>query len=301
MTTPLHEVGENDIIRQLIAQAPSNEALFVGAGDDCAVCQGDAEWDMLLKTDVVVEGVHFLPDTPPALIGRKALARAISDIAAMGGIPQHALITLLVHPSRSMESLQELYHEGIFPLAEQYGISLAGGETSMLPQPGLIINVSLTGKVERGRAVLRSTAQAGDILSVSGQLGGSFESGRHLSFEPRCALARFLMEQDCAPSAMMDLSDGLAVDLKRLALASNLNFELKLNSLPCHERCSPQQALSDGEDYELLMCFSPEQWERLQELCLPTPITPIGRMRHKAAELEQMEELCGGWTHFSQV
>lgn len=298
MSTPLHQVGENDIIRQLIAQAPCNAELFVGAGDDCAVCQGDPEWDLLLKTDVVVEGVHFLADTAPALIGRKALARAISDIAAMGGIPQHALITLLVHPSRGMESLHALYHEGVFPLAQQYGISLAGGETSMLQHDGLIINVSLSGKVERGRAVLRSTAQAGDILCVSGLLGGSFESGRHLSFEPRCELARFLMEHHCAPSAMMDLSDGLAVDLKRLARASNLDFELEHDKLPYHEHCSPQQALSDGEDYELLMCFSAEQWERLQDLRLPTPVTAIGLMRPMGSAAAQKEELCGGWTHF---
>lgn len=298
MSTPLHEVGENAIIAQLCAQAPSNAALLVGAGDDCAVCHGDADWDLLLKTDVVVEGVHFLKGTPPALIGRKALARAISDIAAMGGIPQHALITLLIHPSRSMEELEAIYHEGIFPLAQQHGISLAGGETSMLREDGLIINVSLTGLVERGRAVLRSSAQSGDILCVSGRLGGSFESGRHLSFEPRLALSRYLMQNEMAPRAMMDLSDGLAVDLKRLALASNLAAELDESALPCHDGCSAQQAMSDGEDYELLMCFSEAQWQTLQGLDLPTPITAIGRLVSRQLSGPSFEDAQGGWTHF---
>ncbi|MFI3242802.1 MAG: thiamine-phosphate kinase [Akkermansia sp.] len=298
MNTPLHQVGENAIIQSLLHQVPSNEQVLLGPGDDCAICVGDAQWDALLKTDVVVEGVHFVKDTPPALIGRKALARAISDIAAMGGIPRHALITLLVHPSRSLESVQAIYQEGIAPLARQYAISLAGGETSMLPQDGLIINVALTGQVERGRAVLRSGAKAGDILCVSGYLGGSFESGRHLSFEPRLDLSRFLMQEKLAPRAMMDLSDGLATDLPRLAAASHLDYHLDADALPCHQGCLAQQALCDGEDYELLMCFSPEQWQRVQTLHLPTPITAIGHMLDLDSQQGEQGQLSGGWTHF---
>ncbi len=298
MTTPLSQVGENAIIAQLTHQAPVNDHLLVGPGDDCALCRGDDTWDLLLKTDVVVEGVHFLKDTDPALVGRKALARAISDIAAMGGLPVHALVTLLVHPSRSLEYLEGIYQGGILPLAQEYGISLAGGETSMLPEDGLIINIALTGRVERGRAVLRSSAKAGDILCVSGQLGGSFPSGRHLNFEPRLSLARFLMEHDLAPRAMMDLSDGLATDLPRLAASSNLDYHLELNTLPCHPHCSPQAALRDGEDYELLMCFSPERWQAVQLLDLPTQITAIGHMLTKGDAEGQKGELEGGWTHF---
>ncbi len=298
MTTPLSKVVENAIISKLIHDAPSTELLLMGPGDDCALCRGDEQWDVLLKTDVVVEGVHFLKDTEPALIGRKALARAISDIAAMGGLPEHALITLLVHPSRNMECLQAIYQDGIMPLAKQYGISLAGGETSMLPKDGLIINVALTGRVERGRAVLRSGASGGDILCVSGKLGGSFESGRHLSFEPRIALARFLMNHDLAPKAMMDLSDGLATDLPRLAAASQIAYQRDKDKVPCHPNCHAEQALTDGEDYELLMAFSPEQWTRVQALDLPTPITAIAQCLSQGDGLGARSELSGGWTHF---
>ncbi len=298
MRTPLSQVGENGIVAQLIQAAPVNEQLLTGPGDDCAVCRGDDEWDTVLKTDVVVEGVHFLKETEPALIGRKALARAISDIAAMGAIPVHALVTLLVHPSRSLECLQGIYQGGIIPMAQQYGISLAGGETSMLPDDGLIINIALTGQVERGRAVLRSTAKAGDILCVSGKLGGSFESGRHLSFEPRLDLARFLMKHDLAPQAMMDLSDGLAMDLPRLAASAQVGYQLELDKLPCHPHCSPKQALQDGEDYELLMCFSPNQWEAIQLLQLPCPITAIGRIVTQAHMEDDARVLQGGWAHF---
>lgn len=298
MNTPLHQLGENAIIHQLLQDIATNEQVIVGPGDDCAVCQGDEQWDTLLKTDVVVEGVHFLRDTEPALIGRKALARAISDIAAMGGIPTHALITLLAHPDRELESIQSIYREGMNPLARQYGISLVGGETSMLPDDGLIINVALTGQVERGRAVLRSGAQEGDIICVSGSLGGSFTSGRHLDFEPRITLARHLMDLKLEPSAMMDLSDGLAMDLPRLARCSQLGYKIDTNLLPCHPHCNANDALSDGEDYELLMTFSPSRWAELQKHTLPTPVTAIGQLLQKEASAGRSQQLSGGWSHF---
>ncbi len=279
MSHPLSELGENKILRQLLTQMPSHDELLCGPGDDCAVVSANDQWDHLLKTDVVVEGVHFLRETPPALIGRKALARAISDIAAMGGLPMHALITILAHPSRTIDELMELYHSGIYPLARQYGISLAGGETSSLPYDGLIINVALTGKVEKGQAILRSGARSGDILAVSGKLGGSFVSERHLRFEPRVNLSRFLLEHGVAPSSMMDLSDGLSTDLPRLLEASGCQCELEENLLPLHEGCTPEQAMSDGEDYELLCTFRPDTWEKLQQLHPPISVCQIGRIR----------------------
>ncbi len=294
MSESLSDLGENAILRRLLTAMPSNEDVLCGPGDDCAVVRGDEDWDVLLKTDVVVEGVHFLRKTSPALIGRKALARAVSDIAAMGGLPTHALITILAHPSRSMADLRSLYHEGLYPLARRYGISLAGGETSALPYDGLIINVALTGKVERGRAVLRSGARVGDIIAVSGRLGGSFESGRHLSFEPRVDLARYLMEHGVPPSAMMDLSDGLATDLPRLLTASGCHCELDESTLPLHDGCNTGQAMCDGEDYELLCTFSDESWECLKEHALPTPLHAIGRMQDKVITALPK----ASWEHF---
>ncbi len=292
-STPLSSLGENAVLQRLLQQGlPSHESLLTGPGDDCAVVARDTRWDTLLKTDVVVEGIHFTRDTEPQRIGHKALARALSDIAAMGGLPEHALITLLVHPSRDMELLEGIY-EGMSALARRFRVSLAGGETSALPTDGLAINVALTGRVERGRAVLRSGGRPGDILAVSGRLGGSFESGRHLDFTPCLELARALMEAGLPPRAMMDLSDGLACDLPRLARASSCACTLDTPALPRHEGCSVQQAMQDGEDYELLMAFAPEVWSKVCTLDLPRLLTPIGYLLADGGC-----ELDGGWQHF---
>ena len=290
----LSQLGENAVLNRLLPLLPGNPALLVGAGDDCAVAARDAEWDTLLKTDAVVEGVHFLRGTEPERVGRKALARAVSDVAAMGGIPEHALVTVMVHPERPVELLEGIYR-GLAALAGAYGISLAGGETTALPQDGLAVSVALTGRVEHGQAVLRSTAHAGDVICVSGRLGGSFESGRHLDFTPRVELARFLVEHGMRPSAMMDLSDGLGTDLPRLAAASGCGFEVEEKLLPLHAGCTPRQGICDGEDYELLMCFPPELWERVQGTPLPTPVTAIGKLTAEGAQT-----LPSGWCHFNR-
>ncbi len=292
MPTTLSSLGENAVLRHLLHDLPSCEGLLTGPGDDCAVVARNEEWDTLLKTDVVVEGIHFTRDTEPARIGHKALARALSDIAAMGGEPEHALITLLVHPSRSLELLKGLY-AGMSALARRYGLSLAGGETAALPVDGLAINVALTGRVARGKAILRSGGRPGDVLAVSGRLGGSFASGRHLDFLPALSLSRALMASGCAPRAMMDISDGLACDLPRLAQASGCTFELNEAALPCHESCSAEQALHDGEDYELLMAFEPQVWEEIRQQELPRPLTAIGHLLAEGGS-----SLAGGWQHF---
>lgn len=293
MSIPLSQLGEDAALRQLLHQTATNPGLIIGPGDDCAVVKGDTNWDILLKTDVVIEGIHFTPGTPPELIGRKALARAISDIAAMGGLPEHALITLLVHPERPIELLEGLYR-GLNTIASDFGISLAGGETSALPQDGLVISIALTGRVEAGQAVLRSGGNPGDILCVSGRLGGSFASGRHLSFTPRVELARWLIEQKIRPTAMMDLSDGLGADLPRLAEASHCGYHVFLNALPRHAQAGISNAVSDGEDYELLFSLPPVEMERLNTLRPPIPVTPIGHLTNGA-----VTPLKSGWQHFS--
>lgn len=290
--TSLGQLGENAVLQRLLQQlGPASPPSPAGPGDDCAVVPRDSCWDTLLKTDVIVEGVHFIPGTEPERIGHKALARAVSDIAAMGGLPECALITLLAHPSRPVEALEGIYR-GINRLSARYGISIAGGETSSLPYDGLVVNVALTGRVERGQAVLRSTGKPGDVLFVSGALGGSLASGRHLDFEPRVSLARRLLHSGIRPTAMMDLSDGLGADLPRLAKASHCGFALHEGDLPCHAGCTPQQAVNDGEDYELLMAFSPTDAARLcQE---PSwHLFPIGSLCHPCGTPPE-----GGWQHF---
>lgn len=293
MKTPLHQLGEEAILQRLLKHPPTHSDLLVGPGDDCAVVRGDSQWDQLLKTDVVIEGVHFTPDTPPELIGRKALARAISDIAAMGGLPQHALITLLVHPGRPVELLEGIYR-GLNQLAAEYHISLAGGETSSLPQDGLVINIALTGKVESGKAILRSGGRPGDIICVSGKLGGSFTSGRHLRFTPRVTLARWLCSSELRPTAMMDLSDGLGTDLPRLASASHCGYHVFLNQIPRHDGIDIPHAISDGEDYELLFTLPPQSRPLLNTLSPEPPITPIGYLTEAT-----VTPLKSGWQHFA--
>lgn len=293
MPVSLRSLGENAVLQRLIATLHPACPMTVGPGDDCAVVPRDTEWDTLLKTDVVVEGIHFTRDTQPELIGRKALARAVSDIAAMGGLPEHALITLLIHPERDIAQAEGIYR-GISSLAAQFGISIAGGETSSLPYDGLAINVALTGKVERGRAILRSGGKPGDVICVSGPLGGSYPGTGHLTFTPRVELARHLMLHGPRPTAMMDLSDGLAVDLPRMAAASSCAFRVDPNAIPCNPGCSVEQALSDGEDYELLLTLSPATAE---SLCRDSelPLYPIGTL---CPPTDESSHLSGGWQHF---
>lgn len=293
MSPLLSELGEDALLARLLHGLATNEELLVGPGDDCAVTARNEAWDTLLKTDVVVEGIHFLRETAAERIGRKALARAVSDIAAMGGIPEHALVTILVHRSRPAALLEGLYR-GLNALAERFGIAVAGGETSSLPHDGLVLNIALTGRCERGKAVLRSGGRPGDKLFVTGVLGGSFASEWHLDFEPRIDFARHLLAQGVRPTAMMDLSDGLGTDAPRLAAASRCGLQIDASLLPCREGFDARHALSDGEDYELLFALSPADAARLSTLEPPVRVTCIGSL----CTPEKGCSLPSGWQHF---
>lgn len=293
MTRTLAELGENAVLNRILPLLPGHAELMTGPGDDCAVVARDGFWDSLLKTDVVVEGLHFTRDTAPERIGRKALARAVSDIAAMGGIPEHALITILCHPSRPVSLLEGIYR-GMRSLADQFSISIAGGETSGLPYDGLAINVALVGKVEHGMAILRSGGTPGDALFVSGLLGGSFPTEWHLDFEPRVELARDLLKAGIRPSAMMDLSDGLGTDLPRLAKASRCGFQIDESALPCRPGFSTADAVSHGEDYELLFALPPVMVERLANSPFAETVFKIGKLTPSTTS-----HLPSGWQHFS--
>ena len=294
----LSELGENQLVERIIASLPSDVSIIVGAGDDCAVVQvdesGEGPWQ-LLKTDCLIEGVHFLSGTDPELVGRKAINRVLSDIAAIGGRPRHAVVTLACDADRGVEEVEGWY-AGINAAAAAAGCFVVGGETARLNATGVMISVAMTGEVERDRCVLRSGAKAGDIIAVTGRLGGSFESERHLTFEPRLAEARWLV-QHCLPNAMMDLSDGLGSDLPRMAAMSGIGFDVELEQIPCHEGIGIDAAAGEGEDYELLMAFSPATWEKLetrwQEQFPDVPITPIGTfVEGEGGELPK------GWEHF---
>jgi thiamine-monophosphate kinase len=220
---------------------------------------GVADRLFLFKTDAVVESVHFTKETPPAMIGRKALARCLSDIAAMAGTPQAALVTLGLPRDFDPAFVEKIY-AGLNETAHQHGVAIVGGETTT--NPVLLLNLALLGFAPRGKCVLRSGAEAGDAIFVTGELGGSL-AGRHLEFEPRLAEARWLADE-FAPHAMIDLSDGLAGDLKHILDASKVGAELLTSAIPI-SRAAKQAAragdaakpallaaLTDGEDFELL-------------------------------------------------
>jgi thiamine-monophosphate kinase len=274
----LSALGEDAVVAGLPFPQQGNDVI-VGPGDDCAVIGKRRDrWWRLLKTDVVVEGIHFLSDAEPERIGKKAINRAISDFAAMGGLPEHALITVALSPSTRMEWLTALY-KGMGAAAARFGVSIVGGETSRSPGPAFI-NVALSGRVERKCCVLRSGGKPGDVLYVTGRLGGS-RAGKHLDFTPRIDEARFLATRH-RPHAMMDISDGLAADLPRLARASGCGFELRENEVPRTPGCSIKKALTDGEDFELLFAVPKTRAQQLERgwnrQFAMLPLTCIGNL-----------------------
>ena len=273
----LKEIGEDAVVEAITRELRFDGRVEIGPGDDCALVRFGQHLQ-LLKTDCVVEGIHFLPDTPARAVGWKALCRAISDIASMGGEPLDAVITVAISPERELVWLTDLY-AGLNQAAASYGVNLVGGETSRSPGP-IFVSVALTGKVEKERLVVRSGGKIGDRLYVTGRLGGSLQ-GKHLSFEPRLAESRWL-SQNCKLHAMIDLSDGLGSDLPRLAKASGTGFEIDFSALPKNAGCSADQALTDGEDYELLFAVSNEDGAKLEpdwKKAFPElPLTRIGRL-----------------------
>lgn len=244
----LGSIGEDALVERLLTGSPVGLDTVIGPGDDCAAIRQKGSKDLLLlKTDCVVEGVHFLSEQPPAQVGWKALCRAISDIGAMGGAPQSALITIFSPRDRAVAYWTGFYW-GLNKAAREFGVGIVGGETSKASQAAIAI--TLTGLVPANRVVTRSGGKAGDRIFVTGRLGGSL-SGHHLRFIPRVKEGSWLAQKRYA-SAMMDLSDGLGSDLPRLAQASNCGYQIDLAALPKNRGCDTVQAVSDGEDYELL-------------------------------------------------
>src|SRR5665213_1781693 len=258
-------MNELDLIARLTKNLPANENVVVGAGDDCAVLDvGAPDKLILFKTDAIVEGVHFTRETPPEKIGRKALARCLSDIAAMAGTPTAALVTIALPKDFDAEFVAKIY-DGLNSLAQQFGVAIVGGETTTNPE-GILISISLLGTVPRGKQILRSGAKIGDAIFVTGELGGSLAE-KHLDFEPRLAEARWLAEHFHL-HALMDLSDGLGGDLRHILNASKVGAVILKSSVPV-SRVAKQRAkensaakppfiaaLTDGEDFELLFTIA---------------------------------------------
>ena len=248
MLTKLSQIGEFGLIDLLKEYRGSRAGVIKGIGDDTAVVPLDAKRYLLLTTDMLMEGVHFKRTAPARAIGRKALACSISDIAAMGGLPRYAVVSLGVPGNLPWAFVRDVY-KGMDALARQFGVAIVGGDT--IKSEKIVINVALTGEVSKKDVVYRRGAREGDQIFVTGPLGDSLASGRHLKFIPRLKEARYLIRR-AKPTAMIDISDGLAADLGHILEESKVGAVLEENEIPRRAGAGLRQALYDGEDFELL-------------------------------------------------
>lgn len=297
------------LIDWIRSRVVDRDPVVVGIGDDAAVLRSHASRDWLVATDMIMEGVDFrLPDASPELVGRKALAVNLSDIAAMGGRPTAAFVSVALPIDRGVEFAKAL-HAGVLDLADQFDVVIAGGDTNSWRGP-LVINITAVGEPLGSRSITRQGALPEDWIFVTGSLGGSL-AGRHLTFEPRVREAKSLVEL-VDLHAMIDISDGLAADLHHILDGSGRGAIIEASAIPISEaaRTAPgpltalQHALADGEDFELIFTVSAEEGRQLlMRWNDATPITCIGRItaepgcwiRYDAETREPLPPL--GWTH----
>jgi thiamine-monophosphate kinase len=280
---------EREFIDWLRANLPPSPYLRLGVGDDAAVLRWAAAGDMVVTTDAVTDMVDFvLAEVEPALVGHKALGVNLSDLAAMAAEPVAAVVSLVLPREgdgkrTALELAVELYR-GMLPLAQAYGVAIAGGDTNTWDGP-LVIAVTAIGRTTARGPLTRGGARPGDHVLVTGGLGGSI-LGRHLRVEPRVREALLLHER-YELHAGMDISDGLALDASRLAAASGCGIALRLAEIPVSAdaerlaattgRPSVEHALGDGEDFELLLTAAPEVAEQLvRDQPLGIPLTRVG-------------------------
>ena len=280
--TTLGEIGEHAAIKRLVATLGTHPDLRTGAGDDCAVASlPGTEIDQVFTTDPVIENVHFLPTDQPERIGNKAVGRVLSDIAAMGAQPQWILINVVAPLKQEVEVLEKIY-DGINALCRRFGATLIGGDLAQ--GTSLELHLFGTGTLPAGTALLRSSAEVGDVIFTTGPLGGSI-AGKHLDFIPRVEEGLFLRESGRV-HAMMDISDGLATDLRHILCASGVGAVLDADAIP--QNGTLESALYDGEDFELLFTVSAEDAEVLQARWserFGTLLSAIGRVTHQKNEL----------------
>ncbi|MBI2094989.1 MAG: thiamine-monophosphate kinase [Candidatus Omnitrophica bacterium] len=302
--TTLKEIGEFGLIARIGKWARCDRSVLCGIGDDAAVLRGDLKQDLLLAADMLIEDRHFrIGEATPFEIGWKAVAVNISDIAAMGGVPRHLVVSVGLPDSLSLDFIGRMYR-GMRAVSRLYGVNLVGGDTNRADR--LVVSVAILGEVPRGRAVLRSGARAGDVIFVTGGLGGSYRSGKHLRFRPRLKESRFLVRR-FGPHAMIDVSDGVASDLRRICEASHVGAVLSHEAIPLNPGVpSVERALGDGEDFELLFCLPPGKAARLA--AHPPkglgPFHPIGKIVPKSLGVKILREgrvprdLGEGFDHF---
>jgi len=315
--------AEKLLIARIRARAARRRGVATGIGDDCAILQIPAGYQMLVTTDFSLEGVHFRREWhPPETVGHRCLTRGLSDIAAMGGIPVAAFLSLAL-PQTLPQAWVDQFVKGLLKLADKFDVTLAGGDTAQSPG-GVLADIVVVGSVPKGKAMQRSGARAGDRVYVTGSLGGAAATlkllfagqklrpadfPRHFHPIPRIEVGRFLLEKGLA-SAMIDLSDGLSTDLAHICEESGVGAEIHGPAIPCASIGKPahevdlQFALNGGDDYELL--FTARPGKRVPAQIAGLPITQIGHItRDKHVVLVNHNGVGSelrpkGWEHFKQ-
>jgi thiamine-monophosphate kinase len=301
------------------SQRGANRIVIRGIGDDCAVLRAPAARDLVITTDLSIEGVHFRRDWHSAhSAGHRCLARGLSDIAAMSAAPIAAFLSLGL-PPKTPQKWVDGFLAGLLALARKYKVELAGGDTAGSPK-AIVADITVIGSVPRGGAFLRSGAIPGDLIYVTGELGGSAraidqlriarsgkslesrkENRSHFFPEPRITVAEKLRKVGL-PTSMIDLSDGLSTDLGHICEESGLGAIIMTANLPIAKNATLVQALHGGEDYELL--FTVPRTQRIPAKVAGVPITLIGEitrakkmvLRDGSGSAKPLRAL--GWEHF---
>jgi len=277
----IRDISEIDLIRRLSKNFRLDKTVVKGPGDDAAVMKWTKDKYLLYTCDMTIEGVHFdLRKATPFQVGWKALGRNISDIGAMGGVPRYAVVSLAIGSGQKVRVADGICR-GIKSIADRFGVNIVGGDMSV--SKNIIIDVSLIGEVERKRLVLRSGAKIGDAILVTGSLGGSIK-GKHLNFTPRVNEIRRILKK-FKINSMIDVSDGLALDLNRVLKASMVGACIYESAIPLSKyAASVNNALYDGEDYELLFTMNAKDAKRLCRMSpssIGAPVSIIGEVTAK--------------------
>lgn len=281
----ISKLGEFGLIERFRKLIKTDTSVVVGSGDDCAVLSFDKHRYQLFTCDMIVEGVDFTRKENPYLIGRKAVAISISDIAACCGLPRHCLISLGIPVNTSVGFTDKLF-KGMLSLAKRYNLNIVGGDISKAKQ--LIIDVSMLGMVEKKYLTLRSGAKIGDIIFVTGSLGGSLR-GKHLRFTPRLKEARYLAK-NFRISSMIDISDGLCQDLGHILDQSRVGAIIYKELIPVSKQAKNlADVLYSGEDFELLFTLPLEQAKKLLKKGLKD-FKPIGEIVDKKCDLKMIDK-----------
>jgi thiamine-monophosphate kinase len=318
---PLAEKALIERIRKSVKRVRATQVVR-GIGDDCAVLRVPRTDDTLVTTDFTLEGVHFRRKWhAPEIVGRRCLTRGLSDIAAMGGKPVAAFLSLAL-PRNLPQRWVDRFMNGLLELAAEFDVPLAGGDIAQ-STAGVLADIILIGSVPKGGAILRSSARAGDLVYVTGELGGAAAAldalrkrsagkvrasdyTRHFHPTPRVAIGQFLRLKKLA-SAMIDLSDGLSTDLRHICDESRVGATITGAAVPRAIVGRPARqveltaALHGGEDYELL--FTASKTKRIPDRILGVRVTPIGELtRRKGMFLVNDGVRCKleprGWEHF---